>query len=126
MKRFSDKELEIMNALWKVKRGFLKDIISLLPDPKPAYTTVSTMVNRLIEKEHVGFDQYGRDKEYFPKLKKRTYFSERVQHTISHYFDQSPAQFASFFTQDSNLTLDQLEELKALVNQQIEKKKEDQ
>ncbi len=115
-----------MNALWKLKRGFLKDVIALLPDPKPAYTTVSTMVNRLKDKGHVDFELLGRDKEYFPTLKKRVYFSERVQHTISNYFDQSPAQFASFFTQDSNLTLEQLEELKALVNEQIEKKKENQ
>lgn len=125
MKPLTDKELDIMNALWKLKRGFLKDVIALLPNPKPAYTTVSTMVGRLIEKDHVGFAQHGRDKQYYPKLKKRAYFSARVQHTISHYFDQSPAQFASFFTQDANLTVEQLEELKALVNQQIEKKKDD-
>ena len=124
MKILTDKELDIMNALWKTKRAYLKEIIAQMPEPKPAYTTVSTMISRLVDKDHVGFELRGRDKEYFARLKKSTYFSNRVKHTITNYFDQSPAQFASFFTRESDLSLEELEDLKKLVDQQIARKKD--
>ena len=124
MKNLSEKELQLMNHLWQIKKGYLKDIVDRFEEPKPAYTTISTLINRLIAKKHIGFKMNGRDKEYFPILKKPTYFSGEFKKMIGNYFDNSTAQFASFFAENTDLTLDQLEELQAMVHQKIEKKTE--
>lgn len=122
MKNLSEKELELMNHLWNLKKGYMKDIVEQYEEPKPAYTTISTLLNRLISKQHIGFKIHGRDKEYYPLLKKPTYFSGEFSKMIHKYFGNSTAQFASYFTENTDLTVDQLEELKDLVHQQIEKK----
>ncbi len=119
MKQPSKKELEVLNHLWKLKRGYLKDVIGQFEDPKPAYTTVATMINRMIEKKFIGFKLNGRDKEYYPLLNKSTYFSGQLKKMVLDYFNNSPAQFASFFTKDSDLSLEQLEELRNLVDEEI-------
>ncbi len=123
MKNLSEKELELMNHLWELDSAYMKDLVAKYQEPKPAYTTISTMVNRLIEKGHIGFEQQGRDKRYFPKLKKPSYFSREINKMVDKYFNKSVAQFASFFTNESNLSLEQLEELQELVDRQIEEKK---
>jgi len=119
MKQPSKKELEVLSHIWKLKKGFLKDVIKQYKDPKPAYTTVATMVNRMVEKEYIGFKMHGRDKEYFPILNKSNYFSGQIKKMVSNYFNNSPTQFASFFTKDTDLTLEQLEELRSLVDKEI-------
>ncbi|MEQ8909472.1 MAG: BlaI/MecI/CopY family transcriptional regulator [Vicingaceae bacterium] len=123
MKNLSEKELELMNHLWELDSAYMKDLVSCYQDPKPAYTTISTMVNRLIQKGHIDFEQQGRDKKYFPKLKKPSYFSQEIRKMVNKYFNNSAAQFASFFTKESDLSLKQLEELQKMVDQQIEEKK---
>lgn len=125
MSQPSKKELEVLNHLWKLKKGFLKDIIDQFEDPKPAYTTVATMINRMIAKKYIGFKMYGRDKEYYPLLNKSTYFSGQLKSMVQNFFDNSPAQFASFFTKDSDLTLEQLQELRTLVDSEISNKAKD-
>lgn len=122
MKNLSEKELQLMNHLWRIKKGFLKEIVEEFEEPKPAYTTISTLINRLIVKKHVGFKMQGRDKEYYPILKKPKYFSTEFKKMIHNYFDDSAAQFASFFTTNTDLTVEQLEELRSMVDQQIESK----
>lgn len=122
MKNLSEKELQLMSHLWDIKKGFLKDIVDQFQEPKPAYTTISTLIARLITKKHISFKTYGRDKEYFPILKKPSYFKSEFKKMISNHFDNSSTQFASFFTKNTDLTVDQLKELQEIVNQQIEKK----
>jgi predicted transcriptional regulator len=123
MKNISEKELELLNHLWNLKEGFLKEIIDCYEVNKPAYTTVSTMLNRLIAKDIVGFKTYGRDKKYYPLVKKQTYFKRQFNQTMNRFFNNSPSQFASFFTKESDLTLEQLEELRLLVDNEITKRK---
>lgn len=122
MKNLSEKELELMNHLWEIKKGYMKEIVARYLEPKPAYTTISTLINRLLEKKHIGFHLHGRDKQYFPILKKPSYFSQEFNKIMNKYFDQSPAQFASFFTEESNLSLEQLKELQSMIDRKIEEK----
>lgn len=122
MKNLSEKELELMNHLWEIKKGYLKEIVAHYQEPKPAYTTISTLINRLLGKKHIGFQLHGRDKQYFPILKKPSYFSQEFNNIMNKYFDKSPAQFASFFTEESNLSLEQLKELQSMIDQKIEDK----
>ncbi len=123
MKNLSEKELQLMNHLWHIKKGYLKDIVDQFQEPKPAYTTISTLISRLITKKHIGFKIHGRDKEYYPILKKPNYFKSEFKKMIHNYFDNSSTQFASFFTENTDLTVEQLKELQEIVNLQIEKKR---
>ncbi|MCI5056080.1 MAG: BlaI/MecI/CopY family transcriptional regulator [Flavobacteriales bacterium] len=125
MKSLNDSELQIMEYLWKLKKAFLKEIVDQFPDPKPAYTTISTLVKRMCDKEYIGFKKYGRDKHYFPILEKKNYFSSKLKTMVNDFFNNSNTQFASFFTKNSNMSLNELEELQKLINQEILKKKND-
>jgi predicted transcriptional regulator len=111
-----------MSHLWQINVGYMKEIVAEYKEPKPAYTTISTLLNRLITKKHVGFKLTGRDKQYFPILKKPSYFKQEFKNIMDRYFDKSPSQFASFFTEESNLSLKQLEELQSMINKKIEEK----
>lgn len=112
-----------MRYLWNLKKAYLKNIIDEFPDPKPATTTVATLMKRVIDKGFVGYNQHGSNREYFPKVKKTEYFSKQVNSMIKDYFNNSASQFASFFTNETNLNLTDLEEIKQLVEQKIKTKK---
>jgi len=116
-------EEQVMRYLWYLEKAYLKNIIDEFPDPKPATTTVATLLKRIIDKGFVGYHQYGSNREYFPKVKKTDYFSTKVNSTIKDYFNDSASQFASFFMNETNLNLSDLEEIKQLVEQKIITKK---
>ncbi|GER60441.1 hypothetical protein ULMA_25490 [Patiriisocius marinus] len=101
----------------------MKDLIKAYDDPKPATTTIATLLKRMQDKNFVDYVQVGRSREYFPLVKKKDYFSKHVNGLIKNFFNNSPAQFASFFTEETNLTKAQLEELQGIINDQIKKKK---
>ncbi len=123
IKPLNSSELQIMEYLWKLENAFMKDIVEQFPEPRPAYTTISTLLSRMCAKNYVGFSRLGRDKHYFPILNKSAYFSGQIKNMISHFFNNSASQFASFFTKDSNLSLEELNALQQLVKEQIENKK---
>ena len=123
IKQLNETEQQIMNYLWRIEQGFMKDIVEQFPIPRPAYTTISTMLNRMCAKRYIGFHRHGRDKQYYPILQKQDYFSSQVKNMISNFFDNSAAQFASFFTKNSDLTVEQLKELQNLVDKQLLNKK---
>jgi len=75
-------------------------------------TTIATLMKRVIDKGFVGYNQHGSNREYFPKVKKTEYFSKQVNSMIKDYFNNSASQFASFFTNETNLNLTDLEEIK--------------
>ena len=116
-------EEELMNYLWELKKAYLKDLIDSYPDPKPAATTVSTLLKRMQEKQFVGYESTGKSRAYFPLVSKETYFGKHIQGLIKNFFNDSPAQFASFFAQQTSLTDSQLEELKSLIDDQLNQKK---
>ncbi len=123
IKQLNKTELQVMKYLWILEKGFMKDIVDLFPEPKPAYTTTSTLLSRMCDKNYIGFNRLGRDKEYFPILKKNDYFSSQMKTMITHFFNDSKSQFASFFTKNADFSVEELEELQELVNQKISQKK---
>lgn len=116
-------EEQVMQYLWEIEKGFLKDIIEKFPDPKPAYTTVSTVIRVLVKKEFIGFKTYGKINEYYPLVSKGKYFQQRVKPMISQYLSGSSEAFLSFFN-NNKLSLVELEELRKLVEERIKKLKE--
>jgi len=116
-------EEQIMRYLWCLEKAYLKNILNEFPDPKPATTTIATLIKRVIDKGFVGYQQHGSNREYFPKIKKTEYFSKKVNSMIKDYFNNSASQFASFFTNETKLNLTDLEEIKQLIEQKIKTEK---
>jgi predicted transcriptional regulator len=115
-------EEQVMQYLWTIEKGFLKDIVEQYPEPRPAYTTVSTVVRVLVKKQAIGFNTYGKVNEYYPLIKKADYSKKYMKNLVQNFFNDSQQQFASFFTKESDLSVSELEELKALIDQQISEK----
>lgn len=120
--QLSKSEEELMNIIWKQKKAFMKDLLSAYPEPKPATTTIATLLKRMTDKGFVDYKNYGRSREYYPLVKKKDYFSKHVNGLIKNFFNDSASQFASFFTQETNLTKEELEDLKALIDNELKKK----
>lgn len=112
-----------MQFLWEKEKAFMKDLIQLFPEPKPAATTVATLLKRMTDKGFVGYKEYGKSREYYPLVEKSAYFSRQVNGMIKNFFNDSAAQFASFFTKETNLTPKELEELRKIIDTEIQKKK---
>ena len=116
-------EEQVMQILWGLGKGFLKDIAESFPQPRPAYTTVSTVIRVLVKKNFVGFKTYGKINEYFPLISKTDYFKSKLKPIIANYFNGSKRDLASFFA-NSHLNLSELEEVKSLIEQKIKKLKQ--
>jgi predicted transcriptional regulator len=112
-----------MRYIWNLEKAYLKNILDAFPHPKPAATTIATLLKRLIDKGFVGFHQHGSNREYYSKVKKTDYFSKQVNSMIKDYFNNSASQFASFFTNETNLSLTDLEEIKQSIEQKIKIRK---
>lgn len=116
-------EEQVMELLWKLEKAFMKDIMDLFPDPKPAPTTLATLLKRMTEKGFVSYKEFGKSREYYPMVKKSDYFSKQVNGIIKNFFNNSASQFASFFTKETNMSTKELEELRAIIDKEIQKKK---
>lgn len=118
----TESEEELMQYLWKLEKAFMRDLLEEYPKPKPAPTTVATLIKRMTDKGFVGYEQMGRARQYYPLVKKSDYFSKHVNGLIKKFFNNSASQFASFFTSETELTEEELKELKAIVEKEIERK----
>ena len=120
--QLSKSEEELMNLLWKQKRALMKDLLDAYPEPRPATTTVATLLKRMTDKGFIAYNSLGRSREYYPLVKKKDYFSKHVNGLIKNFFNDSPGQFASFFTQETDLTKTELEGLKKLIDNELKKR----
>jgi BlaI family transcriptional regulator, penicillinase repressor len=116
-------EEQIMKLLWKLDKAFIRDLLNEFPDPKPAPTTVLTLLKRMIDKGFVSYKLYGNSREYYPLIKKADYFSDHLNVLIKDFFNNSTAQFASFFTNETDMSPEELNELRDLVDKKIASKK---
>ncbi|MEK6152172.1 BlaI/MecI/CopY family transcriptional regulator [Flavobacteriaceae bacterium 3-367] len=120
--KLSKTEEELMNHLWKMEKAFMKDLLEAYPDPKPATTTVATLLKRMTDKTFIAYTTHGKSREYYPLVKKKDYFSKHVNGLIKNFFNDSASQFASFFTKETNLSKEELEDLKTLIDNELKKK----
>lgn len=121
--KLSKTEEQLMELIWSSEKVFLKDLMDSFPEPKPASTTIATLLKRMQDKGFVGYTLFGNSRQYYPLVKKADYFSKYVKGIIKNYFGDSALQFASFFTTTSSLTTAELEDLKEIIDQEIKKKK---
>lgn len=125
MKELTKAEEQIMQVLWKLQKAFVKDIIEKLPEPKPAYNTVSTIIRILEKKEVVTHRAYGKTYEYFPLISKDEYKKKFLKSFIRRYFGDSFQEMVSFFASDRDISLQELEEIRKLLYEEIVKQQGD-
>ncbi len=123
MKQLTKAEEQVMQVLWDLGKGYVRDILDRLPDPKPAYNTVSTIVRILEKKGFVGYKAFGKAHEYFPLVSKKEYRSSYFKRVLSNYFGDSYMALTSFFTKEQDLSLEELEAIKKLIEEEINQKK---
>ncbi|MCF2446161.1 BlaI/MecI/CopY family transcriptional regulator [Dyadobacter sp. CY345] len=109
-------EEEIMRILWQLKKAFVKDILAEMPEPKPAYNTVSTIIRILEKKEVVGYTAYGKTHEYYPLITEEEYKRYEMKQLMTNYFDNSLPNLVSFFVKDNDLKTKDLDEIMKLIN----------
>jgi BlaI family transcriptional regulator, penicillinase repressor len=124
MKELTKAEEQVMQYLWELEKAFLKDIVEKFPEPKPAYTTVQTVVRVLTKKEFIGYETFGKTNQYFPLVLKKDYFRGHFKGVVNNFFNGSVSNFASFFTDDKDLSLSELENMRQLIDSKINKLKD--
>jgi len=117
MKEQTTKEEEIMQILWDLKKGFVKDVLQQIPGPKPSYNTVSTIIRILEKKNFVGHETFGPTHRYYPLISKDKYKKQYLGNIVEDYFGNSYQQMVSFFAKEKKLTLEDLEDIIKLIKQ---------
>ncbi|MDO6436985.1 BlaI/MecI/CopY family transcriptional regulator [Cyclobacterium sp. 1_MG-2023] len=115
MEKLTKKEEELMQILWELKKGFVKDIVAKYQEPKPHYNTVSSLIRVLQEKGIVGFHAYGNTYEYFPLLRKEAYRKIYMKEIVSNYFDNSFSNAVAAFVKEEQLDDKEVKELIKLI-----------
>ena len=111
MKELTRAEEQIMQELWLLEKAFVKEIVDKLPEPKPAYNTVSTIIRILEKKGFVDHYAYGKTHQYFPLISKTDYTKSYFKNFLSGYFSNSFQEMVSFFAKEDKMTLSDLEEI---------------
>lgn len=116
MKQLTKAEEEIMHVLWQLEKANVKDIIELLPNPKPAYNTVSTIVRILENKGFVDYEKQGKGHIYFPLVKKQDYSNQSINNLVDNYFQGSFKSMVSFFVKKNDVDLKDMEAILKDIN----------
>lgn len=119
VKELTKAEEQVMQILWQLKKGFVKDILEEMPKPKPAYNTVSTIVRILEKKGFVAYKAYGKTHEYYPLISKKEYSSYFLKNFVGSYFGGSFHKLVSFFARENDMDIHEFEEMMKYVEQDI-------
>jgi BlaI family transcriptional regulator, penicillinase repressor len=122
MKQLTKAEEEIMQILWKMEKAYVKEIIAQL-DTSPAYNTVSTIVRILEKKGFVAHESIGKSHKYYPIIRKTDYTEKFMNNVVRNYFKNSWKELVRFFNKHEDISLKDLEEMKAMIETEIERKK---
>lgn len=109
-------EEQIMQVLWRLKKAFVKEIVNEFPDPKPAYTTTSTIVRILESKGFIGHHAYGRTHQYYPLISKEQYKEYETSKLLDNYYGNSAKRMFSFFVKEEKLDMKDMDEILQMIN----------
>ena len=123
MKQLTKAEEQIMQALWQKCPMFLREILELLPLPKPHQNTVATILKILVEKEFVTVTVFGRQHQYTPAVSKEAYSKKTIKQMAKGYFEGSFKNIVSFMVKENNLSIEELESLLQQIKDQQQSKK---
>lgn len=122
-KRLTKAEEELMQVLWELKDAFVHEILERLPEPKPAYNTVSTIVRILEKKGFVAHRSFGKSHQYYPMITKKEYADRYLSHFLQNYFSNSYQSLVSFLTGQDKLDIKDMEAIKSMMESEIEKQR---
>jgi predicted transcriptional regulator len=123
IKELTKAEEEVMQILWRLKRAFIKDILERFDEPRPAYSTVSTIIRILQDKGFVSYKVYGRTYQYFPVITKDDYRKSQMSSFVRNYFSNSYQKMVSFFAREDSITVKEMEEIMAMMKNEDRDKK---
>ncbi len=115
MEKLAKREEQIMWAFWKLKRAFVKEVVEELPDPKPHYNSVATMVRILEEKGFLNHKAYGKTFQYYPVVSEETYKNSLVNSVVDKYFDKSYSKMIAHFAENEKISQNDLERILQLI-----------
>lgn len=115
-KELTRAEEQLMQVLWKMEKAFVKEMIEQLPNPKPIYSTVSTIIRVLEAKGFVGYEAFGRTHRYYPLVSKEQYKKQEAEKLLTNYFDNSVQDMFSFFIKEEKMQLKDVEEMVQMIN----------
>ncbi len=118
MKTLTKAEEQVMQVIWKIKEGFIRDIMEAIQAPKPHQNTVATILKILVDKEFVGINIFGRQHQYYPLISKDAYSKATMKTLVKSYFGGSFSEAVSFMVKENNLSVEELE----LLLKQLKKK----
>ena len=116
MEKLTTKEEEVMQILWELQKAFVKEVIEKYSDPKPAYTTISSIIRILESKGFVAHQAFGNTHQYYPIIKKEDYRSSSFSNFVERYFDSSVKNVVSFLIKEEKLSDKEIAELQELLN----------
>ncbi len=111
MEKLTNKEEQIMQIVWQLEKAFVNDIRAQLPDPKPHYNTISTVIKRLQKKGFVGFEAFGPTHRYYPTISKAAYTSAFIGEVLDGYFDKSYKNLVAHFAKEEKISTEDLKEI---------------
>lgn len=123
MRELTRAEEEVMQVLWKIKRGFVKDILEHFEDPRPAYNTISTIVRILQDKGFVSHKAYGRTHQYYPLVTKDEYSKTHLKTFVKDYFSDSFKKMVSFFAREKGISIREMEEIMKIMEDEMKRQK---
>lgn len=118
MQKLAKREEQIMQALWRLEKAFVKEIIAEMPAPKPHYNTVSTIIRILADKGFVKHIPYGNTHQYYPAISKEAYQKSAVGDVLEKYFDNSFQKMVAYFAKEEKISSDELEEIIDLIKKE--------
>ncbi len=121
MEKLTNKEEEIMRVLWKLKQAFVKEVVAELPEPKPHYNTISTVIRNMEEKGFIGHNAFGKTHQYYPVVSKEAYKKTFMHKTIQHYFEDSYKNVVSFFAKEDKISVSELKEIISIIEKNQKK-----
>ena len=115
MEKLTNKEEEVMQALWKLEKAFVKEILAEMPNSKLHYNTVSTLVRKLEDKSFVAHEAFGNTHRYYPKISKEAYSSYFMKNASQKFFDNSYKKMVSFFANEEKISAKELREILEII-----------
>jgi BlaI family transcriptional regulator, penicillinase repressor len=117
MQKLTNKEEEVMQILWKLKKAFVKEVLSEIIEDQPHYNTLSTIIRNLEEKGFVSHNAYGNTHQYYPIISIEDYRKRFMNTAIENYFDNSYKDIVSFFAQENKISIADLKEIISIIEQ---------
>ena len=125
MKELTKAEEQVMQILWTLEKGFVKDLLVEFPEPRPAYNTVSTICRILEKKGFVDHNSYGNSHQYYPLISREEYTKAYLNSFVNNYFSNSIGQLVSFFSRQNKVDIREAEKIIDLMNSIKNKKKDE-